>query len=683
MSKQPKRETEFKLGITMAGAVTAGAYSAGCLYYLLRNLEQWEQEKKKPDNASIPKHKVTIEVMGGASAGSMVTAIAALTFGLKSEFTDIQDVDKEDPQYDAWVNLLDMEVEEGTLMELLRGHKKGSKGDEKFSLFDAGFLDRLRDKIIKKIIASDNERKWPVYISENLQILFTLTSLNGVPVGVSFSKDHPESPESPVHYMKSHQVITHYKRDPSGQDSDIFLKLPLLGEESSDVEQKEADMQKFVDYALASGAFPIGFPPKERNLPGKLLRHYLRNYFFKDFDKKLVLGKVVQASKFHFTAIDGGTLNNEPFVEVKNILNEIILDLDESTEETVQEEISGSPYWDSVSIEQQQSSSFRSFKASMEAEEKKEDVQVYDAIMMIDPFPNFTDIDIDTTSSNSPKEIIFNIIGALRGQAMVKNPDRLLDFINGERFGMIFPSRRLEGERVKHLPHLATSGVGAFGGFLSRDFREHDFVLGMKNCQSFIRRYFGINSSAKEQYGCFRDWHEGDERYQRFAYKDNRTGDEEVVRFPIIPDMALQHPNGNSDQQARFNNTDIKVPVFPSIKPEDVTRYARPLRRRLYYLGRKWLFSKSKRSKTDPQNVPGFVKPFKTANWLRKAIIFSLFLALVGYLYWLLPTASFWLMLIFLATAVVLAAYLAFRNAIANVFATLLKQLADRNQLDT
>src|ERR1700754_2995522 len=54
------------LGLCMAGAVSAGAYTAGVMDYLIETLERWEQARKK-ENAAIPTHKVVIDVMAGTS----------------------------------------------------------------------------------------------------------------------------------------------------------------------------------------------------------------------------------------------------------------------------------------------------------------------------------------------------------------------------------------------------------------------------------------------------------------------------------------------------------------------------------------------------------------------------------------------------------------------------------------
>ena len=73
----------------MAGAVSAGAYTAGFMDYLIEVLNNWEEQKisnrKKLKNnepltefeKKIPLHNVSIEALGGASAGGLVNIITA------------------------------------------------------------------------------------------------------------------------------------------------------------------------------------------------------------------------------------------------------------------------------------------------------------------------------------------------------------------------------------------------------------------------------------------------------------------------------------------------------------------------------------------------------------------------------------------------------------------------------
>ena len=44
-------------------------------------------------------------------------------------------------------------------------------------------------------------------------------------------------------------------------------------------------------------------------------------------------------------------------------------------------------------------------------------------------------------------------------------------------------------------PSLASSGLRAFGGFLSEKFRHHDYILGRSNCRDFLQSEFVLPAS--------------------------------------------------------------------------------------------------------------------------------------------------------------------------------------------
>ena len=58
----------FEIGLVMAGAVSAGAYTAGVLDFLIQALDQWH-EGKRGDDPRCPRHDVSLKVLAGASAG--------------------------------------------------------------------------------------------------------------------------------------------------------------------------------------------------------------------------------------------------------------------------------------------------------------------------------------------------------------------------------------------------------------------------------------------------------------------------------------------------------------------------------------------------------------------------------------------------------------------------------------
>src|SRR5215472_16162674 len=112
----------FRIGVNMAGAVSAGAYTAGVLDFLIDALDAWYAERerwkdKDPSTWPIPSHDVSLEVLSGASAGGMCAAISALA--LQEEFdhvktTPLPENSPVNRLYDCWVKRIDVEPLLGT-----------------------------------------------------------------------------------------------------------------------------------------------------------------------------------------------------------------------------------------------------------------------------------------------------------------------------------------------------------------------------------------------------------------------------------------------------------------------------------------------------------------------------------------------------------------------------------------
>src|SRR5690349_22482682 len=60
----------FEIGLVLGGTVSAGAYTAGALDFLLEALEAWY--------ASTPPHKVIVKTVAGTSGGAVCSAILGL-----------------------------------------------------------------------------------------------------------------------------------------------------------------------------------------------------------------------------------------------------------------------------------------------------------------------------------------------------------------------------------------------------------------------------------------------------------------------------------------------------------------------------------------------------------------------------------------------------------------------------
>ena len=103
----------FRIGICMAGAVSAGAYTAGVMDYLMKALREWEERKGQPN---VPTHKVVIPIMGGASAGGMTSLLTASTINNEIKpvplpnKTNLLDEHPENKLYHSWVDLIDKDM---------------------------------------------------------------------------------------------------------------------------------------------------------------------------------------------------------------------------------------------------------------------------------------------------------------------------------------------------------------------------------------------------------------------------------------------------------------------------------------------------------------------------------------------------------------------------------------------
>ncbi len=74
----------YEIGLAMAGAISAGAYSAGVIDFLFQALEEWERHRGQP---GVPNHSVCIKVISGASAGAITGALGAAALAERAEWT--------------------------------------------------------------------------------------------------------------------------------------------------------------------------------------------------------------------------------------------------------------------------------------------------------------------------------------------------------------------------------------------------------------------------------------------------------------------------------------------------------------------------------------------------------------------------------------------------------------------
>src|ERR1700758_2193593 len=162
----------FHLGINMAGAVSAGAYTAGVLDFLTEALEQG-YAAEAAGYPKMPMHDVCIDVFSGASAGGMCAAIASVM--LQGEFEHIRDASVKGTNnrfYESWVNKVDI--------EWLLGDNDLAEGKPVISLLDSTIIDEIAEYALTPGPATKRS-----YVSDSLTLFLTLTNVRGTPYSLN------------------------------------------------------------------------------------------------------------------------------------------------------------------------------------------------------------------------------------------------------------------------------------------------------------------------------------------------------------------------------------------------------------------------------------------------------------------------------------------------------------------
>lgn len=479
----------FHLGITMAGAVSAGAYTAGAIDYLLEALAKWEEYRKKaPTKIPVPPHRVVIDVVGGGSAGGVIAALTALACKVGIEPVKNYNEAKQ-PGYkpknnllfEAWVNMVDETDGKNTFAQMLE--TEDLKDGKIPSLLNSEPINKLAENALEAVKGKWNSSPpLPPYIAKDLDILLTLCSLKGIPIGIDFSSDSKGNQSTkPSYQMQTHKLLARFNYQAPNQ---------AHHDESITLDDEKA-LQQLIDCAKSTAAFPIGLAARKI---GGFSKAYLKKQFgtfmgFKEESLNEIFNEAFE-DPFTFTSIDGGTLNNEPFGETEILLKKGTTQFPENS-----------------------------------------------GIILIDPFPNFTDSKAEVKPEeeiDSLEELVGPIFSTLRHQGTFKETD-IRDEIESTgkvKKNMIFPSRRTpEGNKVAG-NHLACGALDGFSGFIERKFRVHDYFLGRKNCRNFLRFYFVLEHKKGEKLpDLFKGWTEEMLDYYGLPDKDK----EGCYKLPIIP----------------------------------------------------------------------------------------------------------------------------------------------------
>jgi len=432
------------IGLCMAGAISAGAYTAGVMDYLVEALEEWEKRRGQED---VPTHRVVIPVMGGSSAGGMTAIMAAGALNdpvkpVRSLATG--DINQRIPWnkfYHSWVDLT-----RDDMFPLMLSNSD-IKNNKVQSLLNSDFIDEIAARVVKV----DGPRVNRPYIDTFLKLFVTLTNLEGFSYNIAFRADNPTGNN---YFLEKHNDYACFIWDELNCVTPQNGWIPLSF--STGLNTGIAR-----DAAMATGAFPIG-------LKARQVVRSDRDINSNPWISGIARQPFATKTPWPTLNIDGGLINNEPFELVRLLLNSVT-----GEGKTVQESL------------QRDYQRYETFKST---------------ILMIDPFPSEkTSCETDDSLMGVTK----STIKAMMGQLRIK-PENLINAMDSNDSGqyIIAPKRRfpglknMENNPVQGAGAIACGSLGGFGGFLNKEFRIHDFFLGRANCEQFLRYHFNVPLEA-------------------------------------------------------------------------------------------------------------------------------------------------------------------------------------------
>jgi hypothetical protein len=458
------------------------------LDYLIMALDEWDLAVKQ-GNPAAPKTRAVIKVIGGASGGGVNSIILGRVLPYSFPHIEAPTDDKltGNPFFDIWVNKLDI----FSLLEL--GDIKDSMVLK--SLLNSSPLDEAGQYLVDfqpgkfPLVKTMESRRW---VDDLLTVFLTLTNLRGIPYKLDFGNGSNGNQRLSQNFVDHADFarLEIFSRDNvnAAIRPDAYGVKPTPG---GDPLISWSDVKTF---GLATGAFPIGLVPRTVR---QKLSHYLwkKPMLVPQSDGKMKVSLVPPdysplsddqgnlPETMEFACVDGGATNNAPVEHVRTAL------------------------------------------AGMMGRNPRDGASAHRALILIDPFadlPSRQGIQID-----SIKQEVAPLLKGILGQSRYSTADLCL--AADEKVFSRFMITGARGELVGS-PALATTGLGGFQGFLSRDFRMHDYLLGRRNAHDFLANQFLL--PLENAY--FNLWRDEPEHLERF--KDHIVQDSDGKKFGrIIP----------------------------------------------------------------------------------------------------------------------------------------------------
>lgn len=475
MSESLEQSPVYRIALSMSGAISAGAYTAGVYDFFimaLAELDAARRDPNHPDHDKVPRtHVPRIVAMTGASAGGITAAVGAVSLGYGLRFQHdpaipggrgpvaLRPQVGPDPVfgvmpnlYRAWVTMPRMVAEDGGEALLTTTDLPNCKAVP-HSLLNTRVLDQIRDLSLTPPDDAPIVQNAPYsFCYETLHLYLTITNIAGIQYDVK-----GKQAEIPYH-MVTHADRVHFKIAGMGHvphSPDGWAEVDK-GDRTSVRDLRDSTGQDWVwrkvgHSALATSAFPAGLAARElcSDRDGFLDRWFPAPNF-DGADIRPVFDPTYP-DPFAWANMDGGVINNDPFDFARYAL------LDD---------------WRN--------------NASNPRDPRDADR----AVVMISPFPEGK----TTGKFQSPNLALNAVLSALLPTLLTQvrfKVDELAaaaDETIASRW-LIAPRRYNDDTEIPSSRYIACGALGGFGGFLDQKFREHDYLLGRRNCQWFLANW--------------------------------------------------------------------------------------------------------------------------------------------------------------------------------------------------
>lgn len=473
LAQDPAPRGTFEMGLVLGGTVSAGAYTAGVLDFLLEALDAWGEELKLRPTPT-PDWNVSIRAISGTSGGGVLAAMFAKALSWKFDpvrASDPPEAGLRNPFYDVWVERLDVDKMLET-SDIVSGQPLRSVLNAKCLEEAAAFVAAYPENLGVQPAARD-------FVPEPIPIYLTLTDLRGLPCRVGFQGKLGQNYTEHAEYAK----VCVYTRGGNAN-----LRPDAYGVSKNPGQTGFVGWGDVTRYALGTSAFPIGFPPRDLSLPAQHLR--LRPIVVvppappaaASPAGPVVMGRPIYwdaladakgnvPDDFRFAAVDGGVLDNEPIELCRGEL------------------------------------------AGMAGRNERRGHLARRAVILIDPF--FDPPDLGTAELPSVFKEIGELAGTWKSQARYDSQDLQLA-VDEDCYSRFMITAKRDGAEPGG-KSIATACLSAFGGFLCREFRRHDYFLGRRNCREFLLKDLLIPVANDDLFG---PWKAKTPDFSQFVVKD-------------------------------------------------------------------------------------------------------------------------------------------------------------------